>query len=153
MIPTGNMNDPFNPFTDLDSQMEAMENYRKRLQLLKSMQNQQGLQSPIWDEIDSEVNPLSDDQKERLLSNEEYYNNYVAIQVLVQREILNIVKARIENTPEGKELLQHQLRVVKKIKDKIIDDTNREMDLFKRFKEYSKSNPGVTYEEFLKASM
>ena len=72
---------------------------------------------------------------------------------MVNAEILTLVKARIESTAEGKELLEHQLKVVKKLKGKIIDDTNREMEMFRRFREFSKQNPGITYEEFIKANM
>lgn len=59
----------------------------------------------------------------------------------------------IEATPEGKELLQRQLKIVKKLKGKIIQETNREMEMFRKFREFSKTHPEVTYEEFIKASM
>jgi hypothetical protein len=39
------------------------------------------------------------------LQDEDYVENYNKIQTMVQTEILNLVKGRIENTPEGKELL------------------------------------------------
>jgi hypothetical protein len=45
------------------------------------------------------------------------------------------------------------LKSVKKLKTRIINDTNREMEMFRKFKEYSKNNPEVTYDEFIKASM
>jgi hypothetical protein len=80
-------------------------------------------------------------------------NNYNAIQTLVQAELINLIKGKIESTPEGKELLQSQLKLTKQLKGQIIEDTNREMQTFKKFKEFSKTNPGVTYEEFIKASM
>lgn len=107
----------------------------------------------IWDEVDAELMPMSDEQRNRLFDDEEYAQTYARIQGLVQNEILSLVKARIEGTPEGKELLQQQLKIVKKLKSKIIDETNKEMEIFKRFREYSKTHPGVTYEEFIKASM
>lgn len=68
-------------------------------------------------------------------------------------ELFNVWKGRIEATPEGKELLQRQLKIVKKLKGKIIQETNREMEMFKKFREFSKTHPEVTYEEFIKASM
>ena len=52
-----------------------------------------------------------------------------------------------------KELLQRQLKIVKKLKGKIIQETNREMEMFRKFREISKTHPEVTYEEFIKASM
>jgi predicted methyltransferase len=114
------------------------------------MQKQNISQRLIWDDIDAEVNPLSDEQKNKLMLDKEYSDTYNAIQILVQNEILNLVKSRIENTDKGKELLSKQLSIIKKLKTKIINDTNIEMEMFKKFKEYSKNNPTVTYEEFIK---
>lgn len=137
---------------DIDMQIQRMEAYRKRLQELKNNKPQQPVKL-IWDDIDAEIAPLTDEQKNRLFEDEEYAQNYMKIQNLVQSEILNIVKGRIENTPEGKELLQNQLKSVRKLKGKIINETNMEMEMFRKFKEFSKTNPGVTYEEFIKSSM
>ena len=36
------------------------------------------------------------------------------------------------------------------MKPKIVEDSNREVELFRRFREFSKANPDVTYEDFLK---
>ena len=110
-------------------------------------------QKLIWDDIDTEIEPMTDEQKSRLLQDEDYMETYTKIQSMVNAEILNLVKGRIESTPEGKELLSHQLKTVRRLKGKIIDETNREMEMFRKFREYSKQHPGVTYDEFIKASM
>lgn len=136
---------------DLDTQIQKMEAYRRRLQEMKGAQQQPV--KLVWDEVDAELLPMSNEQKDRLFDDEEYVQTYTRIQGMVQAEIINLVKGRIEGTPEGKELLQNQLKIVRRLKSKIIDDTNKEMEIFKRFKEYSKAHPGVTYEEFIKASM
>lgn len=103
----------------------------------------------IVDEIDAEISPMTDEQKTRMLQDEDYVDTYTKIQDMVQAEILNLVKGRIEATPEGKELLQRQLKIVKKLKGKIIQETNREMEMFRKFREFSKTHPEVTYEEFI----
>lgn len=143
--------------SNLDNQLQMLEKYRQSLEAAKqSMQQQAAMQQPqrlIWDEIDIEVEPLTDEQKNMLFSDNDYAETYALIQSMVQSEILNMVKAKIESTPEGKELLQNQLKNVKRLKSKIINETNREMELFKKFKEFSKANPGITYEEFLKSNM
>jgi hypothetical protein len=72
---------------------------------------------------------------------------------MVQAELLNLVKGRIESTQEGKDLLQSQLKIVKKLKGKIIQETNREMEMFRKFREFSKQHPEVTYDEFIKANI
>lgn len=141
----------FSNVEDIDMQIQRMEAYRNKLKQLQAIQPQQS--KLIWDEIDSVVSPMTDEQKGRLLQDEDYVENYNKIQTMVQTEILNLVKGRIENMPEGKELLQNQLKIVKRLKSKIINDTNREMEMFMKFKEYSKTNPGITYEEFIKANL
>lgn len=137
----------FNNLEDIDLQIQKMEAYRQRLKQLKDTNINNKL---IWDEIDAEITPLSNEQKNRLSSNEEYITIYNEIQKIVQTELLNLVKSKIESSPIGKELLTKQLTLVRKLKNKIIQDTDMEMELFKKFKEYSKSHPEVTYDQFLK---
>lgn len=141
---------PMDSLDDIDVQINKMQAYRNKLRQIQSTTQPQKL---IWDEIDAEVIPLSSEQKARLLQNPEYAEIYNELQNIVQSEILNLVKGRIESTERGRELLSKQLRIVRKLKGKIIEDTNREMDLFNRFKEYSKQNPNITYEDFIKASI
>ena len=140
----------FNPMDDIDVQIQKMEAYKQKLRQMKMSQNPQRL---IWDDIDSEVNPMSEEQKFRLLQDPEYAEIYNELQIMVQNEILNLVKGRIESTERGRELLSKQLRIVRRLKSKIISDTNKEMELFNKFREFSKTNPSVTYEEFIKANM
>lgn len=141
-----------NNLDDLDTQIQRMEAYRQRLRQLKETQQQPQVvqKRMVWDDIDSEITPLTAEQKNRLLQDQEYVEIYSELQSMVQSELLNLVKPKIENNDRGKELLQKQLKIVRKLKSKIIEDTNREMELFKKFKEYSKSNPEITYDEFIK---
>lgn len=145
--------DPYHTLDDIDIQIQNMENYRNKLQQLKALQAQPTPVKLIWDDIDAEVRPMTDEQKKRMFDDAEYMETYVKLNEMVQNELLNLVKAKIENTSEGKELLSQQLKTVKRLKSDIINETNREMEMFKRFREFSKLNPGVTYEEFIKASM
>ena len=139
---------------DLDVQIQRMEAYRQKLKQLKESQQQQPIQkSLIWDQIDAEITPMRSEQQNRLLNNADYVDTYNELQSIVQVELLNLVKAKIENTEKGKELLSKQLKIVKKLKTKIIEDTDREMELFKKFKEYSKKHPDTSYDEFIKENM
>lgn len=113
-------------------------------------QNQQVVTQGIWDAIDAEIAPLTQEQQNMLLSNQDYVNNYNALQSMVQAEVLNLVRGKIEASEDGKHLLKEQLKLVKLLKSKIVEVTNKEMELFKAFKEASKTNPNLTYEEFLK---
>lgn len=142
----------------LQSQKQAInEAYRRNAVVAANngvAQNQQVTQQPvtqgIWDAIDAEIAPLTQEQQNMLLTNQDYVNNYNALQSMVQAEVLNLVRGKIEASADGKHLLEEQLKLVKLLKSKIVEVTNKEMELFKAFKEASKTNPNLTYEEFLK---
>ena len=139
------------PSYNIEEQLRQLEARKQTLESMKQLNPQAIQQSVLWDSIDSEIKVLSQDQLSRLFENQEYVTTYTRIQELVNTEIINLVKARIENTTEGKQLLQEQLNIIRKMKPTIIEETNREVELFKRFREYSKNNPNVTYEEFIKS--
>ena len=144
-----------NNLDDIDTQIQRMEAYRQRLKQIKESQQIQNSQPQrlIWDEIDSEITPMSSEQKNRLLQDQDYTSIYTELQSMVQSELLNLVKAKIEGSERGKDLLQKQLKIVRKLKTKIIEDTDREMEMFKKFKEYSKEHPNTSYDEFIKETM
>lgn len=139
----------FSQIDDLDAQIQKMEAYRQKLKNIKEQQSNQP--KLIWDDIDAELNTMTDSQKEKLFSDEQYVETYNSIQSIVNSEILNLVKAKIESTTIGKELLTKQYQLVKKLKGKIVEETNREIELFRMFKEYSTNHPEATYEEFIKS--
>ena len=156
MIPVSQINIGGDPLLttqgyNIEEQLRQLELRRQSLESLKQL-NPQAMpnSSIIWNEIDSEVKVLSNEQLQKLFENEDYVRIYSRIQELVNAEILNLVKPRIESSPEGKQLLQEQLNIVRRMKPKIIEDSNREVELFRRFKEFSKTNPDVTYDDFLK---
>ena len=138
------------PSYNIEEQLRQLEARKQALESMKQLNPQAMPTSVIWNEIDTEVKVLSQEQLQKLFENEDYVRTYVRIQELVNAEILNLVKPRIESTPEGRQLLQEQLNLVRKMKPKIVEDTNREVELFRRFREFSKTNPDVTYEEFIK---
>lgn len=142
-----------NAIPNIDEQIQYLQKQRQIIEAAQQQRVPQPSKKLIWDDIDAEISPMSNEQKTMLFQNEEYADVYNRLQIMVQSELLNLVKGRIENTEEGKELLNTQLKLVKKLKASIVDSTNREMELFKRFKEFSKQNPNITYDEFVKLSL
>ena len=156
MIPVSQINIGGDPLLttqgyNIEEQLRQLELRRQSLESLKQL-NPQAMpnSSIIWNQIDEEVKVLSNEQLQKLFENDDYVRIYTRIQELVNTEILNLVKPRIESSPEGKQLLQEQLSIVRKMKPKIVEDSNREVELFRRFREFSKTNPDVTYDDFLK---
>lgn len=166
MVPVNNVflgnTDPLlgtiNSQVGLEERMAMVETYQKKLAELQQARVQMSqlptstseASTSLWAEIDAEVFPLSEEQRFKLLQDEDYAQNERSLQQMVQSEILNLVKGKIESSSEGKELLKSQLSLVKKLKKKIVEETNMEMEAFRKFKEYSKSHPEATYDEFIK---
>lgn len=155
-------NDPLLTSGSLAEQLQILEEQKRvleaRQQQIKQVANgQQQLPQQsqpkisIWDLIDAEIEPLTTEQRNALAQNEEYITNYNNLQSMVQLEVLNLVKANIENSQEGKTLLDNQLKLVKTLKTGIVEMSQREMQLFNAFKEASAKNPALTYEEFIKS--
>ena len=130
---------------NLEAQLRLAEQRLAALQGMNKTSN-----TPLWDSIDKEIEPLSEEQKRKLQENEEYMNLYNQLNSLVQSSLVNLVKHTIESSDEGRYILESQLKLIKSLKAKIIEDSNKEMDLFRRFKEYSLTHGNVTYDEFLK---
>lgn len=80
--------------------------------------------------IDAEIEPLTNEQRSMLSTNEEYVANYNNLQSMVQAEVLNLVRANIENSPEGKALLDNQLKLVKPLAKRAIINNIDSFDKF-----------------------
>lgn len=139
---------------NIDEQIQILERQKQAIEAAQQ-QRMQPVQPRrlIWDDIDAEIAPLTDEQKAMLFNNEDYADIYNRLQMMVQSELLNLVKGRIENTEQGKELLNSQLKLVRKLKRSIVDSTNRDMEMFRKFREFSKQNPSITYDEFIKLNI
>lgn len=134
-----------NPYLDdLDAQIAKSKEYQQRLMQLKQNEG-----TPLWDKIDSEINTLTPVQQNKMLQNKEYAEVNTKLQGLVWNELVKLVKSKVETN--NKELLSKQLELIGKLKAKIVEEDTRELDLFNEFKEYSKTHPNATYNEFLKS--
>ena len=132
---------------DIESQIRQLEEYRKRLQSLEISG------SSLWNTIDNEVSSLDDRKRNLIMQDTEYVNIYNSIQMIVHNELLNLVKAKIEASEQGRKLLEKQLESLRKARQRIEEKDNKDMELFNKFKEFSKANPNVTYEQFIKSEM
>ena len=72
------------------------------------------------------------------------------LQFLIQQELINSVKGKVANSARGKELLDMQLKNIKDKKAKIVEEANKEAELFKKFQIATQANPNLTYAEFIK---
>lgn len=120
-------------------------NANKNMQSARPAQPQQ---VNLWYEIDKEVCSLNNDQQ-AILAKDDVYNNVSAeLQMLIQQELINSVRDKVANSPRGKELLEKQLNNIRAKKDSIIEEANKELELFKKFQIAAQANPKLTYVDF-----
>lgn len=146
-ILTGNNYPNVDYFKGLDEEINRLNELKQRIN-----QRQQVSQHTItiWDEIDKEVSALTDSQKSILAQDETYVSIDKKLQVMVQQELINSVRGKVENSPRGRELLENQLKHIRDKKKQIVDASNKEMELFKKFQIAVQVNPNLTYAEFIK---
>lgn len=147
---------PVDYITQLDNQIQQLTAAKSQIQsqLGNSNQNMQPArlaqpqQVNLWDEIDKEVCSLNNDQQ-AILAKDDVYNNVSAeLQMLIQQELINSVRDKVANSPRGKELLEKQLNNIRAKKDSIIEEANKELELFKKFQIAAQANPKLTYVDF-----
>lgn len=130
----------------LESQLAQIEHYKAEL---LNAQNKMLPQNSLWNRIDKEMEGLSESQIQELYNNPDYNKTSNTIQILVQGALLELVKDRIESLPQGRELLEKQLEQAKFLKQTIVNNTNKEIEMFTKFKEYSLTHPEATYDKFI----
>ena len=142
------MNDFFNSDPMLASfnkeKSQMIEEYRRRIET-------QVTRTPIWDKIDAEMSSLTEQQKEIVANDEDYKNVNNELAVLVQTQLLNLVKPQIEGNENGRKLLEKVYDVMVVAKKKAVSETEKRMKLFEEFQLYSATHPDATYAEFVKA--
>jgi hypothetical protein len=118
--------------TAAKSQIQSqLGNPNQNMQPVRPVQPQQ---VNLWDEIDKEVCSLNNDQQ-AILAKDDVYNNVSAeLQMLIQQELINSVRDKVANSPRGK--------------DSIIEEANKELELFKKFQIAAQANPKLTYVDF-----
>lgn len=106
-------------------------------------------QDSIWIKIDNEVANIDKYTADTLNADENYKNINAQLQAIVQQELLYLVRDKVEARQDGKSLLEKQLQLIRQIKSSASEKRNKDIDLFNRFKEYSRIHPETTYEQFL----
>ena len=132
-------------FNDVDSQIKEMERLQEELaqkqymlqQSKQKMQqpSQPKSQSPVWDEIDSIMQGMSDQEFERVSSNEEFQKSQQNIMNILQSMQIQMIRPHVEASKEGKEALDYHLTLVKRLRNAVSKEVDEEINDFREYKE------------------
>ena len=149
---------PQNNYSDVDSQIQEMQRLQDELarkqqflqQNKQQMQQQQATpksQSPVWDEIDSIMNGLSDQEFERLSTNEEFKASQNRIMQILQNMQIQMIRPHVEASKDGKEALDFHLTLVKRLRNAVSKEMDEEINDFKVYKEKYSDMPYTEYQK------
>ena len=139
----------FSSTPEINMMEQELAERMNRLQQLKAKAQQQVQQSrtPVWDEIDTIMNGLSEKEFEIVSKDDEWVESNNKLLALIQAAQLQMLKPIIESSPEGKDALDNHLTITKRIRksaSKVVDDELND------FKEYREKYSDMPYSEYQK---
>lgn len=136
---------------NIDNQIAQLNQLRQRTVDIYSrgIGNSPSTGETLWNKIDAEITNCDKYVLDIVSKDNDYITINNQLNVIVQQELLLLVKDKVEQREDGKRLLEKQLEVIKSIKEKSKESRDAEIMIFTRFKEYSQLHPNTTYEEFL----
>lgn len=137
-----------NPQSEYDMRIAQLEAARNQLIQQKQQMAPPTQQSrtPVWDEIDKEVNSLSANQQQVLNQNTEYQEQYEEVQFILNREFMKSMRPIVESTPDGKDSLDKLLTLIRRLKKTALEESDKELALFQ---EYKSNYSHMSFNEFL----
>ena len=103
--------------------------------------------SPVWDEIDKEIQGLSDAEYEFVSNNQEFVDSSNNISTLLQEAYMEMMRPVLENSQKGKDALDNHLTLVRRLKKAASAESNKQMA---DFQEYTQKYADMTYADYLK---
>lgn len=134
---------------DIDNIERELSERLQRIQQMKQqvIQQPKASQTPVWDEIDSIMQGMTEKEFELVTSNDEWNESNQKILALIQQAQLQMLRPIIESSQEGKDALDNHLTITKRIKksaSKVVDEELND------FQEYKTKYSNMPYDEYLK---
>lgn len=148
-------NDPLLGARDYTSDIAMMEQEleikQARLaqykQQVMQQQQPQKSQTPVWDEIDSIIQGMTEKEYQIVSTNDEWVESNAKIMGLIQAAQLQMLRPIIEKSKEGKDALDHHLTLTKRVKKSASMEVDSELN---DFQEYKAKYSHMSYDEYQK---
>ena len=112
-----------------------------------SQNTQQQSKTPVWDEIDSIIQGLNDEEYEFLSTNDEFIESSNHIAAILQGAYMEMMLPVVESSQKYKDALDAHLTLVKRLKKSASAEVNKQIA---DFKEYTEKYSNMTYADYLK---
>lgn len=135
---------------ELKALKDMIEQKEQSLGQIKAQMVQPQVQqpkAPIWDEIDSIIQGLSDEEYDFVTANDEFVESSERIKGILNSAYMEMMRPIIENSEKGKEALDAHLTLVKRLKKAAHSEVTKQMA---DFKEYMEKYSNMTYADYQK---
>jgi hypothetical protein len=134
---------------ELDNAQAVIEQKRQALMKMAESEPQQVAKSPtpIWDEIDTITANMSKAEFQKMSEDENYQSSLNALMEYVGSIQLQMIRPRIEQSEEGKKLLEQHLTNVKFLRKAASADVDRKLS---DFEDYTKNYSHMSWDEYQK---
>lgn len=134
---------------ELESLQAAIDQKRQSLLNMAQVEPKQVVKTstPIWDEIDSITANMTKAEFQKMAENESYQTSLNALMEYVGAVQLQMIRPRIEQSEEGKKLLEQHLTNVRFLRKEATADVNKKLS---DFEDYTKNYSHMSWDEYQK---
>ena len=134
---------------ELEAKQKMLEDHKRQSAQMFSQETSpaQVSQTPIWDEVDTITGNMSESEFAEMQSNPDYQASLKELMTFVGAMQLQAIRPMVEQSKEGKAILEQHLATVKVIRKSASAKVDKQLTLFK---EYTEKYSNMTYDEFLK---
>jgi hypothetical protein len=134
---------------ELENAQAIIDQKRQALMKMAEAEPQQVAKSPtpIWDEIDAITGNMTKAEFQKMSEDENYQTSLNALMEYVGSVQLQMIRPRIEQSEEGKKLLEQHLTNVKFLRKAAIADVDKKLS---DFEDYTKNYSHMSWDEYQK---
>lgn len=134
---------------ELENAQAIIDQKRQALMKMAETEPQQVAKSPtpIWDEIDTITANMSKAEFQKMSEDENYQTSLNALMEYVGSIQLQMIRPRIEQSEEGKKLLEQHLTNVKFLRKAASADVDKKLS---DFEDYTKNYSHMSWDEYQK---
>ena len=134
---------------ELENAQAIIDQKRQALMKMAEGEPQQVAKSatPIWDEIDTITANMSKTEFKKMSEDENYQSSLNALMEYVGSIQLQMIRPRIEQSEEGRKLLEQHLTNVKFLRKAALADADKKLS---DFEDYTKNYSHMSWDEYQK---
>lgn len=135
-------------FAEIEKAQKVLELRKQELaKMAQGAPETQASTTPIWDEIDTITGNMSATEYQAMLQNPEFQESLAALNEYVGAVQLKMLRPVIEQSEQGKKILEQHLTTVKFLRKSASAEVDRTLA---DFKEYTEHYSHLSYDEYLK---